>query len=255
MGGMCLGSLLLPRRDLGPKPSTRDRPKSLNPDLALLTVRLRGRSSPRPPAGARAGPSPGELWRLRGGGGLSTRPGDFSRLARSSREPLRSRPAWPRPGRHIRPRAGPRTDSSAVQAQVLIRATAALLPATEDPRVPVQPTGIGARQERSSGWRTRPAAVAAAWARRCTVDQLGVAQAAEEDGQQGEDLVEAQAHGQGGDGELPLLGPREFDGLGQPVPELGVLAAEDFVLSDQFVSVGPPPCWASTAASTVRAWW
>jgi hypothetical protein len=62
---------------------------------------------------------------------------------------------------------------------------------------------------------------------------------AQEDGQQGEDLVEAQAHGQGGDGELHLLGRRELDGLGLPVPELGVLAAEGLVLWDQFVPSGP----------------
>ena len=49
-------------------------------------------------------------------------------------------------------------------------------------------------------------------------------------------MVEAQAHGQGGDSELALLGRREFDGLEQPVPELSILAAERFVLPDQFLS-------------------
>ena len=53
---------------------------------------------------------------------------------------------------------------------------------------------------------------------------------AQEDGQQDDDLVEAQAHGQGGQSELLLLGERELDGLEQPLPELGVLPAEGFVL-------------------------
>ena len=35
-----------------------------------------------------------------------------------------------------------------------------------------------------------------------------------------------------------MLGRRELDGLEQPVPELGVLPAEDFVLPDQFLSGG-----------------
>ena len=66
----------------------------------------------------------------------------------------------------------------------------------------------------------------------------GTRRRAQKDGQQGQDLVEAQAHGQGRDGELLLLGQGELDGLEQPVPELGVLAAEDFVLLDQFLSGG-----------------
>ena len=61
---------------------------------------------------------------------------------------------------------------------------------------------------------------------------------AQEDGQQGEGLVEAQAHGQGRDGELLLLGQRELDGLEQPVPELGVLLAEGGVLLDQLLAGG-----------------
>ena len=67
-------------------------------------------------------------------------------------------------------------------------------------------------------------------------------------------LVEAQAHGQGRDGELLLLGRGELDGLEQPVPELGVLPAEGLVLLDQFALESvrrrarprrrPGPCWA-----------
>ena len=46
---------------------------------------------------------------------------------------------------------------------------------------------------------------------------------------------------------------RELDGLGQPVPELGVLGRRR-VLLDQGGRVGPPPCSASTAARTLWAW-
>jgi hypothetical protein len=51
-------------------------------------------------------------------------------------------------------------------------------------------------------------------------------------------LVEAQAHGQGGHGELLLLGQGELDGLEQPVPELGVLPAEGGVFLDQLLTGG-----------------
>src|SRR5271154_581732 len=61
----------------------------------------------------------------------------------------------------------------------------------------------------------------------------GTRRGAQEDSQQSEDLIEAQSHGQGRDGELLLFGQGELDGLEQPIPELGVLAAEDVVLLDQ----------------------
>jgi hypothetical protein len=57
-----------------------------------------------------------------------------------------------------------------------------------------------------------------------------------DDGQQGANLVEAQAHGQGRDRELLFLGQGEVDGLEQPIRELGVLTAEDVVALDQFLS-------------------
>lgn len=61
---------------------------------------------------------------------------------------------------------------------------------------------------------------------------------AQEDGQQDQDWVEAQAHGQGRHGKLLWRGQWELDGLEQPVPELGVLAAEGFILPDQLLSGG-----------------
>ena len=61
---------------------------------------------------------------------------------------------------------------------------------------------------------------------------------AQEEGQQDQGLVEAQAHGQGRDGKLLLLGQRELDGLAEPVPELGVFAAEGVVLLDQLLAGG-----------------
>ena len=70
------------------------------------------------------------------------------------------------------------------------------------------------------------------------MERPGARLGAQEDGQQDDELVEAQAHGQGRDGELLLLGQGELDGLEQPVPELGVLPAEGFVLPDQFLSGG-----------------
>ena len=69
-----------------------------------------------------------------------------------------------------------------------------------------------------------------------------------------QDLVEAQAHGQGGDGELLLLGQGELDGLEQPVPELGVLAAEGLVLSDQFLSGGSAAVLGLDGGQDLRAW-
>ncbi len=70
--------------------------------------------------------------------------------------------------------------------------------------------------------------------RRATGSRRG----AQEDGQQDQGLVEAQAHGQGRHGELLLLGQGELDGLEQPVPELGVLPAEGSVLLDQLLAGG-----------------
>ena len=64
----------------------------------------------------------------------------------------------------------------------------------------------------------------------------GTSRRAQEERQQGQDLVEAQAHGQGRRGEFLLLGRWELDGLEQPVPELGVLVAEEIVLLNQFLS-------------------
>src|SRR5512135_359408 len=57
---------------------------------------------------------------------------------------------------------------------------------------------------------------------------------AQDQGQQGEDLIEAQAHRRGRDGELVLLARGELDGLSEPVPESGILLAEALVLLDQF---------------------
>src|SRR5262249_45697903 len=54
----------------------------------------------------------------------------------------------------------------------------------------------------------------------------------------GAGLVEAQAHGQRGDGELLLLGRGELDGLEQPVPELGVLLAEGRVVREELLPGG-----------------
>ena len=56
---------------------------------------------------------------------------------------------------------------------------------------------------------------------------------AEDQGQQDEDLVEAQPHRRGGDGELALLARGELDGLSEPVPELGILLTEVLILLDQ----------------------
>src|SRR5205814_4045856 len=63
----------------------------------------------------------------------------------------------------------------------------------------------------------------------------GSRRGAQEDGQQYDDWVEAQAHGPGGHGELLLLGPGELDGLEQPVPELGVLLAERRIFLEQWL--------------------
>ena len=53
--------------------------------------------------------------------------------------------------------------------------------------------------------------------------------------QQDEDLIEAQAHGRGRDGELVLLVRGELDGLSQPFPEPRILLAEVVrILLDQF---------------------
>jgi hypothetical protein len=58
----------------------------------------------------------------------------------------------------------------------------------------------------------------------------------QDDVQQDPGLVEAEAHGQSRHGELLLLGQRELDGPEEPVPQLGVLSAEDFVLAEQFLA-------------------
>ena len=57
---------------------------------------------------------------------------------------------------------------------------------------------------------------------------------AQDQRQQDEDLIEAQAHRRGRDGELVLLGRGELDGLSQPVPESRILLAEVLSLLDQF---------------------
>ena len=62
---------------------------------------------------------------------------------------------------------------------------------------------------------------------------------AQDDRQQDEDLVEAQAHRRGRDAELVSLARGELDGLSQPVPEPSILLSEVFVLLDQF-GVGRP---------------
>jgi len=56
---------------------------------------------------------------------------------------------------------------------------------------------------------------------------------AQEEVEQDEDLVEAQSHGRGGDGELALLLRGEVDGQVEPVPELGILATEVLIPLDQ----------------------
>ncbi len=124
--------------------SDGDRPKLLIRDLALLTVRRRGRSPPPPPAGAHAGPSPATFGVSGGRAALSARPGDFPRLPRSSRQPLRSglRLGLAQGDHHLTLEQVPGPIARPLQAQVLIRATAAALPATEDSRIPVQPLQV-----------------------------------------------------------------------------------------------------------------
>ena len=96
-----------------------------------------------------------------------------------------------------------------------------------------QPTRINARHYRSRCFRTRPAACPAAWTQR-RVCRAGACLCPQDQGQQDEDLLEAQAHGRGGDGELLLFARGEFDRVSQPVPEPGILLAEELVLLDQF---------------------
>src|SRR5262249_39679948 len=66
----------------------------------------------------------------------------------------------------------------------------------------------------------------------------GGGRGAQEDSQQDEGLVEAQAHGPGGHGELLLLGLGELDGVAEPVPKLGVLAAEVLILLEELLPSG-----------------
>ena len=56
----------------------------------------------------------------------------------------------------------------------------------------------------------------------------------QDQGQEDQGLVEAQAHRGGGDDELVLLGSREFDGQSEPVPELGIFLSQPLILGDQF---------------------
>src|SRR5512143_898293 len=56
---------------------------------------------------------------------------------------------------------------------------------------------------------------------------------AENQGQEDEDLVEAQSHRRSGAGELTLLARGELDGPSEPVPELGILVTELLILGDQ----------------------
>ena len=116
-----------------------------------------------------------------------------------------------------------------------------------------QPTRTNARHRASRAFRTRPAAKAAALIQRCSVERPGQAVLAQDQGEQDEDLVEAQPHRRGGDGELALLVRGELDGLGEPVPELGILVTEVLILLDQVGPVGPPSCASSTAAWTFWA--
>jgi len=60
----------------------------------------------------------------------------------------------------------------------------------------------------------------------------------QEDRQQDEELVEAQAQGQGRHSELVWLGQGALHGLEQPVPALGVLPAAGFILLDQWLTGG-----------------
>src|SRR5215470_12855284 len=66
----------------------------------------------------------------------------------------------------------------------------------------------------------------------------GSGRGTQEDSKQDEGLVEAQAHGQGSHGELLLLGLGELDGVKEPVPELGVLAAEVLILLEEWLPGG-----------------
>ena len=61
----------------------------------------------------------------------------------------------------------------------------------------------------------------------------GAGRGAQDEGQEDEDLVEAQAHRGGGDGELLPSGLGEVDGLREPVPELGILVAEGLELVEE----------------------
>jgi hypothetical protein len=60
----------------------------------------------------------------------------------------------------------------------------------------------------------------------------------QEDSQQGQGLAQAQAHGRGGDGELPLLDLGGLQRLLQPVPELAVLGPEGLDFGAQFGARG-----------------
>src|SRR4051794_23577393 len=68
----------------------------------------------------------------------------------------------------------------------------------------------------------------------------GAGLCAEDQGQQDEDLVEAQPHRTGGDGELALLARWEVDGRSEPVPELGILVTEVLIPRDQLGPRRPP---------------
>jgi hypothetical protein len=57
--------------------------------------------------------------------------------------------------------------------------------------------------------------------------------------QQDEDLIEAQAHGRGRDSELVLLVRGKLDGLSQPFPEARILLTEVGILLDQFGTCRP----------------
>jgi hypothetical protein len=61
----------------------------------------------------------------------------------------------------------------------------------------------------------------------------------QQDGQQGQRLRQAQAHGGGGHHELKALVQGTVEGLRQPVPELAVLVAQALVFLEEFVAGEP----------------
>jgi hypothetical protein len=66
----------------------------------------------------------------------------------------------------------------------------------------------------------------------------GEARGGDEDGEQDKGLVEAQPHGTGGDGELPLLVLGAVKGLREPEPQLAILLPKEGDLLEQLAARG-----------------